>query len=149
MSGRQLEIPTFSFNVALHHRENGLYTSRFNAFAPSRVTEHQEYCHAPVQIILPVWTMAPGKYETQSAVNLYFSYYTMTDHMGVGNTCKKIITLSLATDVTDATLGASGLLLGTRAGAGGTATLTKSFLVAAHGSMDSRYLSINARNFSW
>ena len=35
--------------------------------------------------------------------------------------------LSLATDVTDATLGASGLWLGTRTGAGGTATLTKSF----------------------
>ena len=35
--------------------------------------------------------------------------------------------LSLATDVTDATLGASGLWLGTRTGAGGAATLTKSF----------------------
>ena len=33
--------------------------------------------------------------------------------------------LSLATDVTDATLGASGLWLGTRTGAGGTATLTE------------------------
>ena len=31
--------------------------------------------------------------------------------------------LSLATDVTDATLGASGLWLGTRTGANGTATL--------------------------
>ena len=37
--------------------------------------------------------------------------------------------LSLATDVTDATLGASGLWLGTRTGAGGTATLTESFFV--------------------
>ena len=35
--------------------------------------------------------------------------------------------LSLATDVTDATLGASGLWLGTRTGAGDTATLTESF----------------------
>ena len=35
--------------------------------------------------------------------------------------------LSLATYVTDATLGASGLWLGTRTGAGGTATLSKSF----------------------
>ena len=35
--------------------------------------------------------------------------------------------LSLATDVNDAALGASGLWLGTRTGAGGTATLTKSF----------------------
>ena len=35
--------------------------------------------------------------------------------------------LSLANDVTDATLGASGLWLGTRTGAGGTATLTESF----------------------
>ena len=31
--------------------------------------------------------------------------------------------LSLATDVTDATFGASGVWLGTRAGDGGTATL--------------------------
>ena len=35
--------------------------------------------------------------------------------------------LSLATDVTDATLGASDLWLGTRTGAGSTATLTESF----------------------
>ena len=35
--------------------------------------------------------------------------------------------LSLATDVTDATLEASGLWLGTRTGAGVTATLTKFF----------------------
>ena len=35
--------------------------------------------------------------------------------------------LSLATDVTDATLGASGLWLGMQTGAGETATLTKSF----------------------
>jgi hypothetical protein len=35
--------------------------------------------------------------------------------------------LLLATDVTDATLGASGLWLETQKGAGGTATLTKSF----------------------
>ena len=41
--------------------------------------------------------------------------------------------LSLATDVTDATLGASGLWLGTLTGDGGTATLTKRFFyVAAH-----------------
>ena len=38
-----------------------------------------------------------------------------------------IITLLLSTDVNDATLGASGLWLETRTGAGGTATLTKSF----------------------
>ena len=38
-----------------------------------------------------------------------------------------IITLSLATFVTDVTLGASGLWLGTRTGAGGTATPTASF----------------------
>ena len=35
--------------------------------------------------------------------------------------------LSLASDVTDATLGSSGLWLGTRTGAVGTATLTESF----------------------
>ena len=52
--------------------------------------------------------------------------------------------LSLATDVTDATLGASGLWLETRTGAGGTAILTESFfffLAAAHGSMDNRVQS--------
>ena len=45
-------------------------------------------------------------------------------------TAPRIISLSplpLATDVTDATIGASGLWLGTRTGAGGTATLTESF----------------------
>ena len=36
-------------------------------------------------------------------------------------------TLSLATDLTDETLGASGLWQGTRTGAGGTATLNESF----------------------
>ena len=44
-------------------------------------------------------------------------------------TASRIISLSplsLATDVTDATLGTSGLRLGTRTGAGGTATLTES-----------------------
>ena len=46
--------------------------------------------------------------------------------------------LSLATDVTDATLGASGLWLGTQAGAGGTATLAWSFLAAAYGSMNAK-----------
>ena len=46
--------------------------------------------------------------------------------------------LSLTADVTDATLGTSGLWLGTRTGAGGTATLTKSYLAAAYVSMDNR-----------
>ena len=35
--------------------------------------------------------------------------------------------LSLSTDVTDVTLGTSGLWLGTRTGAGGTAIVTRSF----------------------
>ena len=54
-------------------------------------------------------------------------------------TAPRIISLhlSLGTDVTDATLGTSGIFLGTRTGADGTATLTKGFfLAAAHGSMD-------------
>ena len=45
-------------------------------------------------------------------------------------TAPRIISLSpltLRTDVTDATLGASGLWLGTRTGAGGTTTLTERF----------------------
>ena len=48
--------------------------------------------------------------------------------------------LSLASDVTDTTLGASGLWLGTQTGAGGTATLTKFFffLAVAHGSIYNR-----------
>ena len=40
---------------------------------------------------------------------------------------KVFLDLQLATDVTDATHGASGLCQGTRTGAGGTATLTESF----------------------
>ena len=48
--------------------------------------------------------------------------------------------LSLAINVTDATLGASYLWLGIRTGAGGT-TLTK-VLAAAHGSMDNRSYDI-------
>ena len=50
-----------------------------------------------------------------------------------------IIILSLATDVTGATLGASGLWLGT----GDTATLAKSILDAAYESMDNRSIPIN------
>ena len=47
--------------------------------------------------------------------------------------------LLLAIDVTDATLGASGLWLGTRTETGDNATLAKSFfLAAAYGSMDNR-----------
>ena len=46
--------------------------------------------------------------------------------------------LALATDVTYTTLGASGLWLGTRAGAGGTAKLTESFLATAYSSLDNR-----------
>ena len=37
--------------------------------------------------------------------------------------------LSLATNMTDTTLGASGLWLGTRTGAGGTATLTDAMCI--------------------
>jgi hypothetical protein len=65
-------------------------------------------------------------------------------------TAPKIISLSrllLATDGTDATLGTSGLWLGTQTGAGGTATITKRFLAAAHGSMDSRTKKIGAKVF--
>ena len=47
--------------------------------------------------------------------------------------------LSLDTDVTDATLGVSGLWLGTRTGAGGTAKLVWNFFGRSpHGSMDNR-----------
>ena len=57
-------------------------------------------------------------------------------------TASRIISLSplsLATDGTDATLGASGFWLGTRTGASGTTTLTESFfLTAAHDSMVNR-----------
>ena len=55
-------------------------------------------------------------------------------------TAQDIIKLSRShglTDVTDVTPGASGLYLGTWAGAGDTTTL-KDFLAAAHGSMDTR-----------
>ena len=46
--------------------------------------------------------------------------------------------LSLRTYVTDVTLGASGLWLGTRAGAGGTPHYLKTFLAEVHGSIGSR-----------
>ena len=58
------------------------------------------------------------------------------------STAPRIISLSpltLVTGVTDATLRVSGLWLGTRKSAGGTATLTKSVsLAAAHGFMNRR-----------
>ena len=53
---------------------------------------------------------------------------------------------SLATDVTDATLGASGLWLGTRTGAGDTVTLTKSFFGRSpwlHGQQDLGFCAKN------
>ena len=69
--------------------------------------------------------------------------------LGYLSTAPRIISLSplsLVTDVTDATLEASGLLLGTKTGAGGTASLTESFyLAAAHGSMDSRKRELDLR----
>ena len=49
-----------------------------------------------------------------------------------------IITLSLATDVTDATLKASGPWPGTRTGAGGTATLAKALLASTYSFMECR-----------
>ena len=61
-------------------------------------------------------------------------------------TAPRIISLSsllLATEVTDAKLGTSGLWLGTRTGAVGTATQTERFLTAAHGSMDNRITAIS------
>ena len=57
-------------------------------------------------------------------------------------TAPGIISLSLlplATDI-DVTLGTSGLWLGILTRAGGTATLSYSFLAAVHGSMDSKIL---------
>ena len=45
------------------------------------------------------------------------------------------------TDVTDATLGASGLWLGTLTGAGGTATLRGLFWASARDSIDNRSLA--------
>ena len=58
--------------------------------------------------------------------------------------------LSLWTNITDASLGASGLWLGTRTGAGGPATLTESFfLAAAYGSMDNtlKYIDVKKVDF--
>ena len=54
--------------------------------------------------------------------------------------------LSLATDVTDATLGASGLWLGTRTEAGGTATLTESFFGRSPWLHGQQVYSITAAN---
>ena len=57
--------------------------------------------------------------------------------------------LSLATDVTDATLVASGLWLGTRTEARGTATLTKSFLDRSPWLMDNRCHLLECMNFTY
>ena len=70
---------------------------------------------------------------------LFFQLYLGVSKKGTADYSKHISLspLSLVTDMTDATLRASGLWLETRTGAGGTTTLTKSFfLAAAHGSMD-------------
>ena len=76
---------------------------------------------------------------------VFWGFSSAVRHMpGDLCTAPRIISLSslsLATDVTDATLGVSGLWLGTRTGAGGTATLTKGFFGRSHGSMDNRYYS--------
>ena len=72
------------------------------------------------------------------------SYTVIKNNYGVRDLCTapRIISLSplsLATLATDATLGASGLWLGTRTGAGGTATLTEGFFGRSpwlHGQQD-------------
>ena len=46
----------------------------------------------------------------------------MPEDLCIAPRITSLLPLSLATDMTDAKLGASGLWLGTRAGAGGTAT---------------------------
>ena len=61
---------------------------------------------------------------------VYWSFLSFKQKPRDMCTAPRIISLSplsLATDVTDATLGASGIWLGTRTGAGGTATLTENF----------------------
>ena len=55
-------------------------------------------------------------------------------------TAPRIISLSPFSLATDVTLGASVLWLGTRTEAGGTSTLAKSILAAAHDSMDNMEL---------
>ena len=50
----------------------------------------------------------------------------MPGDLGIAPGIISLSSLSLATDVTDATLGASGLRLGIRTGAGDTTTLTES-----------------------
>jgi hypothetical protein len=50
--------------------------------------------------------------------------------------------LSLATDVTDVTLGASDLWLGTRRGAGGTVTVAKAFFGRSPAGSKKLWLSV-------
>ena len=60
-----------------------------------------------------------------------------------------IITLSLATDVTDVILGASDLWLGTRSGAGGTATIANFYFILFYfcrSSMDNRSFHVKLIN---
>jgi hypothetical protein len=53
----------------------------------------------------------------------YSHFIRMPGDLCTGPRIISLLSLSLATDVTDLTLGASVLWLGTRKGAGGTATL--------------------------
>ena len=75
------------------------------------------------------WTQSPFIRRSPSWGFLGFSS-TVKQMPGDLCTASKIISLSplsLATDETDVTFGASGLWIGTRTGAGGTAALTESF----------------------
>ena len=49
----------------------------------------------------------------------------------------------------EVTLGASGHWLGTRIEAGGTATLTQNFLVAAHGSMGNSLPRLDTKTYQF
>ena len=55
---------------------------------------------------------------------------------------------SIIIEVTDMTLGTSGLWLGTLTEANGTTTLVQSFLASAHGFMDNRSIIIEVTNMT-
>ena len=91
----------------------------------------------------PIWgdDWSHGPFIRRSPSWGFLGFFSAVRQMSDLCTAPRIISLSpllLATDVTDETLGASGLWLGTRTGSGGLATLTIFFLAVPYDCMDNR-----------
>ena len=85
------------------------------------------------------WMVAQPLHQTVSKLGFSSAVRQMREDLCTAPRIISLSSLSLATDVTDATLGASGLWLWTRRGAGGTAILVWNiFGRSPQGSMDNR-----------